>query len=816
MTSTSQPATGSPPDAADAYDPAAVEAKWRRRWEESGAHRTDLDGATRPFYNLMMFPYPSAEGLHVGNVYAFTGADIYGRYRRLKGDQVFEPMGFDAFGIHSENYAIKIGEHPARLTPRNVENFRENQLKRLGAMFDWSHQVNTTDPAYYRWTQWLFLRLFDAGLAEYREGPVNWCPSCLTVLADEQVIDGHCERCDSQVEKRVLKQWWLKITRYAQQLLDALDTLDWSEKTKLAQRNWIGRSEGAMIRYDLSGSPERDVTVFTTRPDTVYGATFLVVGADHPRLRDFTEPERWAEVEGWQRALPPADLEPDFSIGIDLGTRALHPITGTPLPVYAAPYVLGGYGTGVVHAVPAHDERDHAFARAHGLAIVEVITGGEDVQQEAYTGHGTMVNSAEFDGISSEEMMRRVVERLAEMGRGEASVQYRLRDWLISRQRYWGPPIPIIHCPTCGPVRVPDEDLPVLLPALEEFRPLGTGKSPLASVEDWVNVPCPRCGEPARRETDVNDNFLDSSWYFLRYPSTDFDDRAFDRERTWRWLPVDMYIGGNEHAVLHLMYSRFIMRALFDLGLVPEPEPYRRFRAHGMIVAGGAKMSKTKGNVVNPDEYIARYGADTLRLFLVYIGPYTEGGDWSDAGIRGITRFLNRVWRVTQAAASQDGGDPDGRREKRRHRLLADVDERIADLRYNTAVSALMEFSNALEDEANAGAARRIDAETLLQLLAPLAPHIADELWERTGHQGSVHDVMWPRADMDLAAADEVVIPVTIDGKRRAEFLVPAGTAAEDLERRALELPRVAQLLGERPPRKVVAVVDRIVNIVSG
>ena len=816
MTSTSHPATGSPPDAADAYDHAAVEAKWRRRWEESGAHRTDLDGATRPFYNLMMFPYPSAEGLHVGNVYAFTGADIYGRYRRLKGDQVFEPMGFDAFGIHSENYAIKIGEHPARLTPRNVENFRENQLKRLGAMFDWSHQVNTTDPAYYRWTQWLFLRLFDAGLAEYREGPVNWCPSCLTVLADEQVIDGHCERCDSVVEKRVLKQWWLKITRYAQQLLDALDTLDWSEKTKVAQRNWIGRSEGAMIRYDLTGSPEHDVTVFTTRPDTLYGATFLVVGADHPRLRDFTAPQRWAEVEVWQRELPPADVEPDFSIGIDLGTRALHPITGAPLPVYAAPYVLGGYGTGVVHAVPAHDERDHAFARAHGLPIVEVITGGEDVQREAYTGHGTMVNSAEFDGISSEEMMHRVVERLAGMGRGEASVQYRLRDWLISRQRYWGPPIPIIHCPTCGPVRVPDEDLPVLLPPLEEFRPLGTGKSPLASVEEWVNVPCPTCGEPARRETDVNDNFLDSSWYFLRYPSTDFDDRAFDRERTWRWLPVDMYIGGNEHAVLHLMYSRFIMRALFDLGLVPEPEPYRRFRAHGMIVAGGAKMSKTKGNVVNPDEYIARYGADTLRLFLVYIGPYTEGGDWSDAGIRGITRFLNRVWRVTQAAASQDGGDPDGRREKRRHRLLADVDERIADLRYNTAVSALMEFSNALEDEANAGTARRIDAETLLQLLAPLAPHIADELWERTGHQGSIHDVVWPQADMDLAAPDEVVIPVSIDGKRRDEFRVPAGTAMDELERRALELPRVAQLLGGRPPRKVVAVVDKIVNIVSG
>jgi len=795
----------------DAYEPAALEAKWRRRWEESGAYRTDLDGAQRPYYNLMMFPYPSAEGLHVGNVYAFSGADIHGRFRRLKGDNVFEPMGFDAFGIHSENFALKVGEHPARLVPRNVEHFREGQLKKLGAMFDWSHEVNTTDPAYYRWTQWIFLRLFDAGLAEHREGPVNWCPSCLTVLADEQVIDGRCERCDSVVETRVLKQWFLKITHYAQQLLDALDGLDWSERTKVAQRNWIGRSEGAMIRYDLEGCAAPDVTVFTTRPDTLFGATFVVVGADHPRLAEYAAEGRAAAVESWRATLPVTGAEPDFSLGIELGSVAVHPLTGARLPVWAAPYVLGGYGTGAVHAVPAHDERDWHFARSHSLPIVEVITGG-NIEVEAYIGEGLMCNSGDLDGTPSMEGRRLVVERLAVAGRGEASVQYRLRDWIISRQRYWGPPIPIIHCPEHGPVRVPDADLPVLLPEVKDFRPLGTGRSPLASVEEWVNVPCPKCGRPARRETDVNDNFLDSAWYFLRYPSTDFDDRPFDRERTWRWLPVDMYIGGHEHAVLHLMYSRFIMRALFDLGLVPEPEPYRRFRAHGLIVMGGSKMSKSHGNVVNPDEYIARYGADTLRLYLMFLGPYSEGGDFSDRGIKGISRFLDRVWRSVLMAGA-DGGE-DRQHERRRHQLKAAVDERLEGLHYNTAIAALMEFSHALEEEAQRGVGRRVDAETLLLLLAPLAPYITEELWERTGHSGSIHDASWPVWDAEMAAAEQVTIVVQVDGRKRAEFSAPVGLSKAELQSLALAHPRIVALLGGREPQRVVPVVDRLVNIV--
>ncbi|MGA8522638.1 MAG: leucine--tRNA ligase [Candidatus Dormiibacterota bacterium] len=800
------------PGQLDAYDHARVEARWRRIWDERGDYRTQLDLPDRPFYNLMMFPYPSAEGLHVGHIIPFAGGDIYGRWRRLMGDTVFEPMGFDAFGIHSENYAMKIGEHPAVVMRRAVANFRENQLARIGSMFDWSHQVNTAEPSYYRWTQWLFVRLFNAGLIEWREGAVNWCPSCLTVLADEQVEQGRCERCHTLVQTRYLRQWWIKITRYAQELLDALETLDWSESTKTMQRNWIGRSEGATILFDLGGCRRKDVTVFTTRPDTLFGATFLVIGADHPELEDFVPPERMGEVNAWRNKFPPTAAEPDFSIGMELGSYAIHPLTGDRLSVWAAPYVLGGYGTGAIMAVPGHDARDWAFARAHSLPIVEVISGG-NVDDAPYAGAGTLVNSGDFNGAPSEEGKRLIVERLIELRRGQSSVQYKLRDWLISRQRYWGPPIPIIHCPKDGPVAVPEEDLPVLLPDVEDFRPRGTGLSPLATVEEWVNVPCPKCGEPARRETDVSDTFLDSAWYHLRYPSTDFDDVPFDKERTDTWLPVNMYIGGNEHAVRHLLYARFVMRALHDMGLVPAPEPYTRFRAHGMIIMDGAKMSKSRGNVLNPDEYIDRYGADTVRLFMMYLGPYTLGGDFRDKGITGMTRFINRTWRATQLATGSDVSDET--RERRRHRLIKQVEEDIAELRYNTAIAYLMEFARDLDHECSHRTARRIDAETLLHLLAPFAPFVTEELWERTGHEGSVHERgTWPAYDAELAARQRATVAITVNGKRRGELDVDAGTSEATLVAMALAHPRVVALLNGRKPSKVIAVVDRIVNIV--
>ncbi|MBV8528078.1 MAG: leucine--tRNA ligase [Candidatus Dormibacteraeota bacterium] len=797
----------------DDYDHVRVEAKWRRIWEERGDYRTPLDDPEHPFYNLMMFPYPSAEGLHVGHIIPYAGSDIYGRWRRLKGDTVFEPMGFDAFGIHSENYAMKIGEHPAVVMRRAVHNFRENQLKRIGSMFDWDHEVNTAEPNYYRWTQWVFLQLFKRGLAVQREGAVNWCPSCLTVLADEQVEQGKCERCHTVVETRYLRQWWLLITRYAQQLLDGLDALDWSDSTRTMQHNWIGRSQGALIRFDLEGCARDNVTVYTTRTDTLFGATFLVVGADHPELEDFVPRERLGEVNAWRNRLRPSD-EPDFSVGIDAGSHAMHPLTGERIPVWIAPYVLGGYGTGVIMAVPANDERDWQFAKAHSLRIVAVISGGDVSADEApHTREGTLINSDGFDGLSSAEGKQRIIARLQELGRGESSVQYKLRDWLISRQRYWGPPIPIIHCPVDGAVPVPEEDLPVLLPELEDFRPTGTGVSPLATVEDWVNVSCPQCGGPARRETDVSDTFLDSAWYFLRYPSTDFDDVAWDEERTATWLPVDMYIGGNEHAVRHLLYSRFLMRVFHEMGLVPVPEPFTRFRAHGIITRDGRKMSKTYGNVVNPDEYIERYGADTFRLYMMYLGPYMSGGDFRDAGIAGMVRFLHRVWRLAQTATSRDTHD--AARERRRHRLIKRVDDDIAELGYNTAIAFLMEFARDVDQEAQRGEGRRVDAETLLLLLAPFAPFITEELWQRMGSDGSVHAPGgWPQYDPDLARVQRVTVAITVNGKVRDQLEVDAGTDQDQLRRLALQLPRIRELLEGREPSKVVAVVDRIVNIV--
>lgn len=807
-------AVASPPPA-EGYDHARVEAKWRRIWEERGDDRTDLDAAQRPYYNLAMFPYPSAEGLHVGHLIPYTGVDIHGRWRRLKGDDVFQPMGFDAFGIHSENYALKIGEHPAVVMRRAVANFRDNQLKHIGAMFDWSHQVNTSAPDYYRWTQWLFLTLYHAGLVEWRDGAVLWCPSCLTVLANEQVEQGRCERCETPVETRWLRQWWLKITQYAQALLDNLDHLDWSESTLSMQRNWIGRREGARIVFDLQGCSQPDVAVFTTRPDTLYGATFLVIAADHPQLEEYVAPELRGAVNAWRNALPRRDADPDPGVGIALGSVAVHPLTGERLPVWAAPYVLYDYGTGAIMAVPAHDERDHAFARAHSLPIVEVISGG-DTTVAAHTGSGHMVNSGDLDGLSSDEGRRVIVGRLENLSRGQATITYRLRDWLISRQRYWGPPIPIIHCSRDGQVPVPFDQLPVLLPDVTDFRPTGTGASPLASLDSWVEVPCPRCGGPARRETDVSDTFLDSSWYFLRYPSTDFDDRPFDHPRTKRWLPVNMYIGGNEHAARHLLYARFIMHALHDLGHVDEPEPFTRFRAHGIIVKDGAKMSKSRGNVVNPDDYLERYGADTFRLYLMFLGPYTAGGDFRDDSITGVTRFLHRVWRATLGATSGSATtSADSAAERRRHRLIAQVDEDIAELHYNTAVSLLMEFARELDQEVAAGGGRRIDAETLLRCLAPFAPHITEELWERTGHDGSVHARGgWPEHDSRLAVPEEVEVAVQVNGRVRGTLRVPAGTSRDDLVAQALALDRVRAILAGREPARVVVVPDRIVSIV--
>jgi len=645
------------------YEPTTTEQKWQGLWAERRTNEPDLDGAEHPYYNLMMFPYPSAEGLHVGNLYAFTGADFHGRYRRLRGLDVFQPIGFDAFGIHSENYALKVNVHPMELIPRSIQTFTR-QLERAGIMYDWSHTVTTTDPDYYRWTQWIFLQLFKAGLAEKKEAPVNWCPSCKTVLANEQVEDGKCERCGTEVGQRLLSQWFFRITDYTEKLLANLDWIDWSDSTLTAQRNWIGRSDGALLRFRLAAEPGEMIEVFTTRPDTLFGATFMVLAPEHPLVDSLTTDERRTEVSAYRDAAAAVDLverrktDDKTKTGVFTGGYAVNPATGQKVPVWIADYVLMEYGTGAIMAVPAHDQRDFEFARQFGLEIRPVVAPPDlakaakdptavelELGDQAFVEHAEgerLINSGEFSGLTAVEGGERIVATLSEQGLGEPQVNYRLHDWCISRQRYWGPPIPIIYCDACGTVPVPEEDLPVLLPHVDQFKPGDDGIAPLAKAESFYRATCPACGGEARRETDVSDTFLDSAWYFLRYPSTDFDDRPIDAARTDRWLPVDMYIGGEEHAVLHLLYSRFITMALHDLGHVPFAEPYERFRKHGLIIREGAKMSKSKGNVVNPDEYIDRYGADTFRTYLMFLGPYQEGGDFREAGIAGPQRFLSR------------------------------------------------------------------------------------------------------------------------------------------------------------------------------
>ncbi len=805
------------------YQPDAVEAKWQARWAERRTNEPDLAGAARPFYNLMMFPYPSAEGLHVGNMFAFTGSDIYGRFKRLQGYQVFEPIGFDAFGIHSENFAIKQGIHPGELIPRNITTFRR-QLRRIGGMFDWRHELSTTDPGYYRWTQWIFLQLFKHGKAYKKRGAVNWCPECKTVLANEQVINGFCERHpETRVEQRLLEQWFFRISEYAPRLLDNLDRLDWSDSTRQAQRNWLGRSEGAQVVFEAtdpagSGVP---LDVFTTRPDTIFGATYLVLAPEHPAVTGLTGPAQAAAVRAYLERTAGMDLVTRKTVkektGEFLGTYAINPATGHRIPVWIADYVLTDYGTGAIMAVPGHDERDFEFARKFGLPVTRVVAGpGQDggtPLEEPYTdAEGVLVNSGSLDGMPVPEAIRAAVAMLAARGAGRGVVNYRLHDWCISRQRYWGPPIPIIYCDRCGTVPVPERDLPVILPPIDDFRPDDTGVSPLARHEEWYYVPCPACGERARRETDVSDTFLDSSWYYLRYPSTEFADRPFDPALSRKWLPVATYIGGNEHAVLHLLYSRFIAMVLQEAGLVEFEEPFTRFRAHGTIVKDGAKMSKSRGNVVVPDEYINRWGADTFRMYLMSLGPFQEGGDFRDAGISGPRRFLDKVWQlVSETLATDACGEITHRVLVKWHRTKAKVAEDMEELKYNTAIAAMMELVNALREE---NCCERQIVEDLVVMLAPITPHFAEENWERLGHGGSVFEARWPGWDSALLVEGTVEVVVQVGGKTRSKVSVPRNAGQDEVLAAALGDEATRRFTDGRSTRKVVYVPNRLINIV--
>jgi leucyl-tRNA synthetase len=784
-----------PAESSDAYHPASVEHKWQDRWKDRGTNATALAEGENPFYALMMFPYPSAEGLHVGNLFAFTGNDIYARYQRLQGHTVFEPLGYDAFGIHSENYALKVGVHPTALIPKNIANFRR-QLERAGLMVDWRYAVDTTDPSYYKWTQWVFLQLYRRGLAYKKQAAVNWCPFDKTVLANEQVINGHCERCDTLVEQRFLEQWFFAISKYAPRLLANLDWLDWSETTKTAQRNWIGRSDGAQILFD-------DIAVFTTRPDTIFGATFLVLAPEHPMVAAVTTAERQGEVDEYVTRASKQDLISRQVVskdktGVFTGGYAINPATGERIPIWIADYVLMGYGTGAIMAVPAHDERDLAFAEQYGLPVVPVI---EDDR---------LVHSGQFDGLTPDDGKRQIVAWLAERGRASAVENYRLHDWCISRQRYWGPPIPIIYCPDCGAVPVPERDLPVVLPFVADFKPDDSGISPLARHAEWYRAPCPRCGKEGRRETDVSDTFLDSSWYFIRYPSADRDDVPFDPAMTRRWLPVNSYIGGNEHAVLHLLYARFITMVLKDAGFLAFEEPFTRFRAHGLIVKDGAKMSKSRGNVVNPDEFINQWGADAFRMYLMFVGPYEQGGDFRDSGIAGTRRFLDRLW--ASVTTHQTSGAPDSRVMARLHRTIRKVSDDIPRLSYNTAIAAMMEYMNVLREGERVP--HRMEVEPLVQLVAPFAPHIAEELWERLGARSSVFDSGWPAFDPTMVVESTIKLVVQVNGKLRATVDVAPDVTQADALAAARAVPGVAKYLTEGTIRKEIYVPGKLINFV--
>ncbi|HYT84455.1 MAG TPA: leucine--tRNA ligase [Gemmatimonadales bacterium] len=797
------------------YDAAAVEAKWQQRWAKDHHAEPDLDRPGRPFYNLMMFPYPSAEGLHVGNMFAFTGADIYGRLKRLQGYDVFEPIGFDAFGIHSENYALSVGANPAKLIPQNIAMFRR-QLKRFGGMFDWRHELSTTDPRYYKWTQWIFLQLFRAGLAFRKKAAVNWCPKDMSVVANEQVINGYCERHpDTKVEQRFLEQWFFAITKYAGRLLENLDRLDWSDSTRTLQRNWIGRSEGAELVFETPGGAK--IRVFTTRPDTVFGATYLVLAPEHPLVDALTAQEQRPAVNAYRRDVRAKDIVSrkvgeQVKTGVFLGSYARNPATGDAIPVWIADYVLMEYGTGAIMAVPAHDKRDFEFATAFRLPIRRVVQAEEPLP--SVTEEGALTNSGQFDGLPCREAQRKIVAWLEERGLAAPRVQYRLHDWCISRQRYWGPPIPIIYCDRCGPVAVPEQDLPVELPLIEDFRPDASGVSPLARHKEWYFVKCPRCGAQGRRETDVSDTFLDSAWYFLRYPSTEFDDRPWDAARTKTWLPVTTYIGGNEHAVLHLLYSRFVTMALHELGHVHFEEPFPKLRAHGLIIKDGAKMSKSRGNVVIPDAYIEKWGADTFRMYLMFLGPFQVGGDFRDEGITGIRRFLDKVWHLVHEAALLTPGPSPGLPaaiHRKLHQTIRKVTVDTENLDYNTAIAAMMEYVNELRS-AECGARSAVDA--LLVMLAPYAPHFAEELWAVLGHDRSIFHASWPRYDERLAAAGDVEIVVQVNGKVRGRLTVARGATEAQVVELALRDESVQKFVDGKPVKKTVYVQDRLLSLV--
>ncbi len=880
------------------YDPKRIEARWQAYWRESGCFAASEDPAKPKFYVLDMFPYPSGAGLHVGHPKGYIATDVLSRYKRMKGYSVLHPMGWDAFGLPAEQYAIQTGTHPRETTRRNIATFKA-QLAALGMDYDWDREIDTTDPGYVRWTQWIFRKLHERGLAYLAEVPVNWCPALGTVLANEEVIDGRSERGGHPVVRLPMRQWMLRITAYADRLVDDLELIDWPESIKKMQRDWVGRSEGARILFDVQGSDAR-IEVFTTRPDTLFGATYMVLAPEHELVLRITRPERRAEVLAYvEQAAGRSErariAEVAQKTGVPTGARALHPVTGEALPIWIADYVLAGYGTGAIMAVPGHDERDHAFARRMGLPIREVVSGGADVQAAAFEGEGIAVHSGFLDGLATPEAKRRMGAWLAEHGRGGPSVSYKLRDWLFSRQRYWGEPFPVIHLPDGTTKLLPDSALPVLLPELEDYRPTGEFEAPLARARDWIATTDPETGGPARRDPNTMPNWAGSCWYYLRFCDPRNGREPWSRAAERYWMPVDLYVGGAEQAVLHLLYARFWHKVFYDLGLVHTKEPFQKLLNPGMILghsyryyddnladdpqavprrysaaeidvqqeravalATGAevkerwvssqevrwgddgrpyhpdhypeqdglvleevveKMSKSRGNVVSPDEVIARHGADAMRLYEMFMGPLEKGAPWSDESLPGLERFLQRAWRLL--VQEDAGGDvlaklAPGEGTQAQARLLAEtirgVDEDVESLRFNTAISKLMVFAR---DIASDGPVPRAAADAFVRLLAPFAPHLAEELWEKLGFAPSVAVAPWPEADPAHLVRPTLSLVVQVNGKRRDEIRVPADADEAAIRRLALASERVRRHLGGREPRKVIVVPGRLVNVVG-
>ena len=825
----------------DQYNPRKIEEKWQKRWEKEKINFCDLKSKKPKFYNLAMFFYPSGDKIHIGHGYNYTGADVVGRYRRMKGFNVFEPMGADAFGLPAENYAIKSGVHPSISTKQNID-FGRKQLKSLGLMYDWEKEINTSDPEYYKWTQWLFGVLYKAGLAYRAEAPVNWCPSCKTVLANEQVIDGKCERCESEVIQKNLKQWFFKITAYAEKLLEGHKKINWPERTKIMQKNWIGRSEGTTIEFSICGTSDvphkrtSDVLtlgVFTTRIDTIFGVTALVLTPEHKLVRQLADKiENWDEVKKYiddskrKSELERIDLEKDKN-GVPLkGVYAINPLNNEKIPIWIGDYVIAIYGGGAVMFVPAHDERDYEFAKKYKIPIKKVIipeaimkfaTNARDLtmgtkpelrpEAECFVEYGELINSGEFSGLKSEEAIKKITEWLEKKNLGKKTINYHLRDWLISRQRYWGAPIPIIYCDKCGEVLVPEKDLPVKLPDLKDFKPIGEGESPLARSKEFVNIKCPKCGGNAKRSTETMDTFVCSSWYFLRYLSPHLNNKPFDRKLVDKWLPIDQYTGGAEHTCLHLLYARFITKVLSDQKFINFDEPFLKLNHQGMILGtDGEKMSKSKGNVIIPDDYIKAYGADAFRMYVLFIAAFEDGGAWSDKGIEGAYRFLKKVW-FSFLNKEKFSKETTGELAQKLHYTIKKVGNDIENFKFNTAIASMMEFVNAWSKKDNF--LSKNDAENFLKILAPFAPHIAEELYG-----GGIFNEQWPKYDERLIKKETIEMVIQVNGKVRDKIEVGAEISQQEAEKIALEREKIKKWLGNNKPKVVIFVKGKLINIV--